>query len=140
VRYLLDTNLVSEWTKPRPDVGVVSWLAAADEDSLTISVVTLAEIRRGIEKLSDGVRKTRLNAWLREDLSLRFAGRILAVDEKVADLWGRIVGRSELSGRPIGAMDAFIAATAESHELTLVTRNVSDFERILPDVINPWMG
>jgi hypothetical protein len=136
--FLLDTNVISEWMKPQPDRGVVSWLAKVDEDSVFISVVTLTEVRYGIERLPAGIRRKRLEDWLRHELPLRFEGRILPVDETVADASGRIAARSEGAGRPMEAIDAFIAATAEVHDLMLVTRNESDFEAVLKTTVNPW--
>jgi toxin FitB len=136
--FLLDTNVVSEWVKPRPDRSVVAWLAAVDEDQVFISVVTLAELRYGIERMTTGSRRNRLAQWLRDDLPLRFEGRVLSIDHIVADVWGKVVARSEAVGRPIGSMDAFIAATAAAHGLTLVTRNASDFEASIKGIINPW--
>ena len=124
--------------KSRPDRSVVAWLAAVDEDQVFISVVTLAELRYGIERMATGSRRNRLAQWLRNDLPFRFDGRILSIDRIVADVWGKVVARSEAAGRPIGAMDAFIAATAEAHGLILVTRNVSDFEASIKAIINPW--
>jgi predicted nucleic acid-binding protein len=138
VSFLLDTNVVSEWVRPRPDAGVVAWLAEADEDRVFISVVTLAELRYGIERLAAGQRRRRLDEWLRQELPLRFEGRVLSIDAEVADAWGRLTALREISGRPIGAADAFIAATAEAHNLTLVTRNVSDFDRTVRALVNPW--
>jgi toxin FitB len=138
VSFLLDSNVVSEWVKSRPDRSVVAWLAAVDEDQVFISVVTLAELRYGIERMTAGSRRNRLAQWLRDELPPRFDGRILSIDHIVADVWGKVVARSEAAGRPIGAMDAFIAATAEAHGLILVTRNVSDFEASIKAVINPW--
>jgi predicted nucleic acid-binding protein len=138
VTFLLDTNVVSEWVKSHPDPNVVAWLAALDEDQVFISVVTLAELRYGIERLKTGSRRNRLSQWLRDDLPLRFDGRVLSIDHLIANVWGQVVARSEAAGRPIGAMDAFIAATAEAHGLTLVTRNVSDFEASIKAIINPW--
>jgi predicted nucleic acid-binding protein len=136
--FLLDTNVVSEWVKARPDAGVVAWLAEADEDRVFLSVITLAELRYGIERMAAGNRRRRLDAWLRDELPLRFEGRVLPIDRATADAWGRFVARSEKAGRPIGVADAFIAATAEVHGLTLVTRNVADFEPALKVVVNPW--
>jgi toxin FitB len=138
IPFLLDTNVVAEWVKARPNPGVVAWLERAEEDRIFISVVTLAELRRGIERMAAGGGRKRLDEWLRNQLMLRFDGRVLPVDLVVADSWGRLVARCEASGRPIGAMDAFIAATAEVHRLTLVTHNVTDFETALPAVVNPW--
>jgi len=135
--FLLDTNAVSEWVKPRPNPGLIGWMESTDEDRVFISVVTLAELRYGVERLAAGARRRRLEEWLGRELPLRFEGRMLQVDANVAEAWGKMVARSEATGRPIGAMDAFLAATAEVHHLTPVTRNVSDF-RVLKAVLNPW--
>lgn len=135
--FLLDTNAVSEWVKPRPNPGLIEWMESTDEDRVFMSVVTFAELRYGVERLAAGGRRRRLEEWLGHELPLRFEGRILAVDGEVADAWGKTVSRSEAAGRPIGSMDAFLAATAEIHRLTLVTRNVSDFP-LLKAVLNPW--
>lgn len=136
--HLLDTNVVSEWTKPRPNPGVVAWLAEADEDRVFISVITLAELRHGIERIAAGRRRNRLDEWLRDELPLRFEGRALPVDVAVADAWGRVMARGEAAGRPMGTMDAFIAATAIAHGLTLVTRNAADFAGTVKAIVNPW--
>ncbi len=137
--YLLDTNVVSEPMKPRPDSGVLAWLAKVDEESVFLSVVTLTELRYGVERLATGARRKRLDAWLRQDLPLRFEGRILPIDAEVADECGRLIARSEAIGHPIEARDAFIAATAEVHGLTLVTRNISDFAAITTKtIVTPW--
>ncbi len=138
MNFLLDTNVVSEWVKPRPDKGVMSWLAEADEDRVFISVVTLAELRHGIERLSPGARRDRLDVWLTQQLPERFETRILSIDAVTANSWGRVMARGQAAGRPIGTMDAFIAATAERHDLTLITRNVSDFEALGTKIVNPW--
>lgn len=138
MNFLLDTNVVSEWTKARPDSGVVNWLAQIDEDSVFLSVITFAELRHGVERLPAGKRRKQLDEWLRGELPLRFEQRIIEVDGAVADEWGRLVARHEALGRPIHAMDALIAATAQVHALTLVTRNTSDFEASVKSVVNPW--
>jgi predicted nucleic acid-binding protein len=138
VSFLLDTNVVSEWTRQRPDPGVVAWLAELDEDRSFLSVVSLTELRHGIERLAAGRRRSRLDEWLRHDLTLRFEGRILAIDAAVADVAGSLMARRDMLGRPIGTMDAFIAATAEVHRLTLVTRNATDFEPSGTATFNPW--
>jgi toxin FitB len=138
VNFLLDTNVVSEWTKPRPDTGVVAWLAEADEDRVFISVITVAELRRGIESLPAGARRERLEAWLTEQVPLRFEERLLAVDAETANIWGRVMARGQAAGCPPGTMDAFIAATTLRHDMTLVTRNVLDFETLGVRLVNPW--
>ena len=137
--FLLDTNVVSEWVKAHPDPGVISWLAEVDEDRVFLSVVTLAELRHGIERMRTGSRRRRLDEWLRDELPLRFEGRLLSVDDAVADAWGRVVAQREVSGRSISVMDAFIAATANVHALKLVTRNESDFEIAVKEIVNPWI-
>lgn len=136
--FLLDTNVVSEWTKPRPNAGVVEWLARVDEDEAFLSVVTFAELRHGIERLPTGERRRRLDEWLRNDLALRFEDRIIGVDGAIADEWGRVVARRETRGRPMSTMDALIAATAQVHDLTVVTRNAADFQSSVKNVLNPW--
>ena len=136
--FLLDTNVVSEWVKLRPNPGVVAWLADVDEDRVFISVVTLAELRHGVERMHDGNRRRRIDEWLRDELPLRFEGRVLFVDDVVADAWGRVVAHRETLGRRIEPMDAFIAAIAQVHTLTLVTRNTSDFQSSVPAVLDPW--
>ncbi len=138
MNFLLDTNAVSEWVKPRPNPGLIRWMESVDEDRTFISVISLAEIRYGIERLPVGQRRRRLDEWLHRELPLRFENRTLPIDDAIADAWGKAVSRSEASGRPIGAMDAFLAATAETYDLTLVTRNVADFP-LLKKILNPWI-
>jgi predicted nucleic acid-binding protein len=140
MNYLLDTNVVSEWIKPHPDPGVVAWTAEVDEDRVFLSVVTITELRHGIERLARGKRRRRLDQWLHDELPLRFEGRLLTIDAGIADLWGKMVARAEAAGRSITAMDAFLAATAEAHGLALVTRNPADFEDLVPATVNPWRG
>ncbi len=124
--------------KERPNSGVLAWLSQANEDQVFVSVVTITELRYGVERLAMGKRRDRLDRWLRKDLMLRFGARILPVDLRIADTCGGLIARSESMGRPIEPRDAFIAATAEVHGLTLVTRNTSDFEATVKAVISPW--
>ncbi len=138
MKFLLDTNVISEWVKPYPDPNVVNWLAKADEDRVFISVASLAEIRFGIDLMPDGRRQDRLISWLEEELPVRFEGRVLAIDRRIAGAWGILSARSRKTGTPLGSMDAFFAATAETHSLTLVTRNTGDFERMKIPLLNPW--
>ncbi len=136
--FLLDTTVVSEWMKPLPNPSVIRWLAEVDEDRVYLSVMTLAELRYGTERLASGARKSRLEGWLHEELLLRFEGRLLVIETAIADAWGRVMSRCSAVGKPIGVMDAFFAATAEVHALTLVTRNVSDFTASGISLFNPW--
>ena len=138
MRYLLDTNVVSEWVKPEPVRSVVAWLADVDEDEAFLSVITIAELRRGIELLAAGRRRQRLERWLSEDLADRFHGRILPIDFLVADACGRITARAARTGRTVGSMDALVAATAEVHGLALATRNTKDFGQLGLSLFNPW--
>jgi predicted nucleic acid-binding protein len=136
--FLLDTNVLSQPMKERPNPGVLAWLSRVDEDQVFVSVVSITELRFGVERLAIGKRRERLDGWLRKDLILRFEGRILPIDLRIADACGGLMARSESMGRPMEARDAFIAATAEVHGLTLVTRNTSDFEPTLKAIISPW--
>lgn len=136
--FLLDTNVVSEWIKPRPNSGVVSWLAAVEEDQTYLSVVTITELRYGIERMTAGARRSRLDDWLHQELLNRFDGRVLPVDLAIADECGRLLARSQAGGRSIEARDAFIAATAEVYGLTLVTRNVWHFRSAVKSLFMPW--
>lgn len=124
--------------KPRPQPSVVKWFDEAEEDELFLSVASLAEIRRGTEQLPDGRRRRALADWLSRDLTTRFEGRILTVDRAVAETAGVLVASGHQAGRTVQAMDAFIAATAVEHGLTLVTRNVKDFEGLGVDILNLW--
>lgn len=136
--YLLDTNVVSEWVRPRPDPGVMAFLSSTDEDLLFLSVITLAELRRGVERLPSGRRRAALNDWLEDDLSQRFDGRMLGVDAPVAGIWGRIMAREQRGGRTPGVMDVWIASIAEARGLILVTRDTTDFTPLVGRVFNPW--
>jgi len=134
----LDTSAVSEVVKPKPDPAVIEWLTQADEEALFLSVLTIGELEKGVAKLADGKRRTRLRAWVRRDLVTRFAGRLLPVDLQIADRWGALVGTSESKGLPLLVIDSLIAATCLVHGLTAVTRNRADFERCGVECFSPW--
>jgi hypothetical protein len=136
--FLLDTNIISEVSRPEPDTRAMAWLANTEEDKTFLSVATLAEINLGILRLASGKRRQRLENWLARDLVARFNGRILIVDLEISFAWGEVVARSASAGRPIEAMDALIAATAMRHGLTLVTRDIGDFAALPLTLLNPW--
>lgn len=138
MNFLLDTNAVSEWIKPQPDRGLVEWLDSIDEDRTYLSVLTFGELRRGLDRMADGRRRERLVRWLTDELADRFEGRLLPIDDVIAQAWGRMRARADLMGRSVDPTDALFAATAESHGLTLVTRNVRDFEATGVPIVNPW--
>lgn len=138
MNFLLDTNIVSEGTRPRPNPGVALWLANVDEDRTFLSVVTFAEVRFGIASMPGGRRRDRLENWLHDELAPRFAERVFQIDFRVADAWGIVVARAKAVGRPIQSMDAFIAATAVIHDLTVVSHDRYDFAAIDVRAIDPW--
>jgi predicted nucleic acid-binding protein len=139
-KYLLDTNVVSEWARPSPEPSVIRWLAEVDEDRVFLSVVTLAELEKGVRLLPEGDKRERLAQWLAGDLLDRFQGRILDVTPDIGREWGEVSAVRQRAGRPIGALDAFFAATTRMHDLTLVTRNDRDFEGTGVRLLNPWTG
>ncbi len=138
MNYLLDTCVISELVKPQPEPKVVQWVADRDEYCLFLSVITIGELHKGIAKLPDGPRRTRLDSWVMNDLTARFDKRILSVDTRVAAAWGAMLGETEAAGSSLPVVDALIGATASVHGCVLVTRNVADFERTGVDVENPW--
>ena len=135
---LLDTNVLSEVLRPAPDLKVLGWLDAVDEDRVFISVASIAELRRGIALMDDGRRRDALADWLSNDLPARFAERILPIDRTIAEHWGDLMAQSRRSGVALSVMDGFFAATALANDLTLVTRNVKDFASFRVPLFNPW--
>ena len=138
--FLLDTNVPSELVRPRPEPRVQAWVAAQDLDTMFISSVSFGEIRKGIILLSPAKRRGELETWIETDLSILFSGRILSVTRSVAERWGVLEGQRQLAGRPLNVPDGQIAATALEHGLTLVTRNVKDFEQLGVSIFNPWIA
>jgi len=136
--YLLDTNILSEGVKLPPNPRVKAWVDATDEQLLFVSALTLGEIRIGIESLPPSSRRAILESWLMHDLAIRFAGRILLVDQETADRWGHLAGEARREGRPLSVVDGLLAATALQRNLTLVTRNTRDVARTGVPFFNPW--
>jgi toxin FitB len=134
--FLLDTNIISELVKAKPEPRVTAWIENIDERLLYLSVLTLGEIRKGITSLRDGARRVSLEAWLDRDLVLRFSDRIISIDLNVADRWGRIAGNARK--KPLPVIDGLLAATALHYDLTLVTRNIADIAGSGVAVFNPW--
>lgn len=136
--WLLDTCVLSEYTKKSPAQKVITWLDEQDESSLFISVISLGEIEKGILKLrsSDPRRSQKLTAWLSK-VEQRFAERILPLDATALHVWAQIAAHAESMGQPLPVMDSLVMSTAQCHGLTVVTRNVQDFA-LYPRVFNPW--
>lgn len=138
MKYLLDTCLISELVKKEPDASVIQWLDQQEESTLYLSVLTIGELIKGVNKLPDSARKDELRAWVDHDLALRFEERLLHVDRTVAGIWGEIQGNAERLGKKLPVMDSLIAATALVYNLAVATRNVRDMERCGAKVLNPW--
>ena len=133
--YLLDTNVLSELRRKTPNPAVSAWFAIRPATSLYLSVLTLGELRKGFDGVKDAALRLPLSDWLQTDMSMFFMGRVLSIDEHVADRWGQLVAAA---GRPLPAIDSLLAATALVHGLSMVTRNAKDFEGLGLEVINPW--
>jgi tRNA(fMet)-specific endonuclease VapC len=135
---LLDTNVISELISKRPDKKVVEWLDRLDPNTIYLSVITIGEIRKGIEKLPPSKRRERVKEWLEGDLLLRFQGKILEITTEVMLIWGELTGHLEKEGRPITAIDSLVAAIALQGNYRLVTRNEHDFQQTGVAIFNPW--
>lgn len=138
MNYLLDTCILSEFTRRRPEEKVIRWIDQFDEDKLFVSVITIGEIQHGIERMPESPRKTELFTWLNNNLIPWFEPRIIPVDTPTMFLWGSLAARMEKTGHPLGIMDALIVATALQYNLIVATRNVSDFLPCGVQVTNPW--
>lgn len=138
MKCLLDTCVVSELVARQPNQKMVEFVDTLDSDDVYLSVITIGEITKGIEKLSKSKRKQEVQTWLREDLLVRFDGKIVSLDADVLMEWGALSARMESSGRTIPAIDSLIAATALTHQFKLVTRNMADFEGTDVEILNPW--
>jgi predicted nucleic acid-binding protein len=135
--FLLDTNVISELIKPKPEPKVTRWIDDTDEELLFLSVLTLGEIRKGVVLLPRSARRTSLEAWVSKELPLRFSNRILGVDQEVADRWGQLSGLTSARGVHLGVIDGLLAATAMQHDLTLVTRDGGDVAATGVTLFNP---
>ena len=138
MNYLLDTNVISELVAKQPSQRVIDWIDHAADERIYLSVITIGEFKKGIEKLPASQRKESLRKWFTEELLVRFAGRILPIDTAVMLTWGQLTATLEQQGRKLPAMDSLIAALALTSGFTLVTRNEDDFRDTGVTVLNPW--
>ncbi|HLW85378.1 MAG TPA: type II toxin-antitoxin system VapC family toxin [Candidatus Sulfotelmatobacter sp.] len=136
--FLLDTNCVSEVVRKKPEPRVLQWMEAADESLLFLSVLSLGEIRKGVAGLPQSGGRTHLETWLELELYARFAGRILSIDAAISDRWGLLAAEAERKGRFLSAVDGLLAATALQWNLTIVSRDVGDFDSTPAAILNPW--
>jgi toxin FitB len=137
VRYLLDTNALSEFLKKAPNDALVRWFGESDETHHFVSTLTIGEIEKGISKLARSRRKDEFSQWL-DQVVERYRERLLAIDLEVARTWACLMADLEKRGRPMPIVDSLIAATALQHDLILVTRNGSDFAHTGVKVLSPW--
>lgn len=138
MKALLDTCVISELVSKQPDPKVVARIDSLDPEDIYLSVITIGEIVKGIEKLPKSRRKTDLQIWLKDDLLVRFEGNIIALDAEALVKWGVLMAHLEAAGRIMPAIDSLIAATALAKKMTLFTRNVSDFDSAGIEIVNPW--
>ena len=137
--WLLDTNVLSELRRPKPDRKVVAFIATQPLELLYVSAVTLAEIRFGIEIVTDATKRAELNDWLAHKVRPMFEQRVLPVTEEIMFKWRLLVEDGRKAGYTFSQPDLIVAATALHHGLTVVTRDVSDYERVRAPVFNPWV-
>ena len=139
-RYLLDTNIISNATKPNPSTSLLGWMAEQPDNDLFISALTVAEIRRGLLEKPKGKKRALLEAWFAgpEGPQMLFAGRVLSFDEKAGLIWARLMADGKANGRPRSALDTIVAAVAEANDCIVVTDNERDFEGIR--CLNPIRG
>lgn len=137
--FLIDTNVLSEYNRGgAPDAGVKNWIETTPQLLQYVSVITLAEIEKGVGLLASGKRRTQLEEWLATNLEEWFSGRVLTVDRNVGSYWARLTIAGTRKGNPLPVIDSLIAATALAHDLTIVTRNIKDFASAGVRTINPW--
>jgi len=139
MNYLLDTCLMSELAKSKPDEKVVDWVLSENETSFYVSVLTFGELHKGVEKLPESKKKEELRIWIEDELRNRFQNRIIGIDMRVSILWGKIQCFAEKKGKLMPAIDSLIAATGIAYDLTVVTRNVADMEQSGVKLLNPWL-
>ncbi len=136
--FLLDTNVISETVRPKPEPRILDWLEHQSPEELYLSAMTIGELMRGACKVKEKVRRDRLTTWIEEDLRRQFETRLLPFNDSSARIWGELMGNGDRTGKTSSAFDAQIAAIAINRGLVLVTRNVKDFERFDLEILNPW--
>ena len=138
MKFLIDTCVISEIIKPKPNEKVVAWMRENAEENMYLSVLTFGEIEKGIEKTADPAKKKKLQNWIENELTDRFKHRIIKIDMTVASRWGNEQGKTERAGKPMPAIDGLIAVSGLVHNCVVVTRNVADMQQCGVELFNPW--
>ena len=136
--FLIDTNVISETLKSRPDAKVIDWLGDQRAADLFLASMSLGELVRGARRAKDKTKRERFERWIDYDLAARFDGRILPFDREAAVIWGEIIGDGDRHGHPKPMADAQIAAVARRHNLIVATRNARDFTGMNVAILDPW--
>lgn len=139
MRYLLDTNVISEFIAKKPNQKVLDFVNSLDEDNLYLSVITIGEIKFGIQKVESQTKKEQLLLWLEDDLLKRFEGKIVNIDTDTMLMWGEINQHLQSIGRVIPIVDSLIASSCVAKDFTLITRNIKDFYNFDIEIINPFL-
>jgi predicted nucleic acid-binding protein len=140
MNYLLDTNIISELISQRPNQKVIDWIDSLDPETVYLSVITVGELHKGVEKLPDSRRKQQIMDWLEQEFYLRFSDHFVPISAETMVVWGQLMARLERQGHPMPAIDSLIAASALAGGFSLVTRNTADFQHTGIALINPWEG
>ena len=135
---ILDTCVISELTRPAPHRRVAEWIRSQEEARLYLSVITVGEIRKGIERLPNRRKRKRIEAWLNNELRRRFTGRLIPISDEVAERWGLESAKADQRGTPLPVIDGLIAATGLVHGMTVVTRNTDDMRQTSVQLLDPW--
>jgi predicted nucleic acid-binding protein len=138
MNYLLDTCVLSELLKRRPERSVTEWISSVPEYNLFLSILTLGEIYKGIAKLYPGEKKEKLVEWVEHDLKTRFEGRVVNLNEEILKIWGDITGEAERHGKKWPVLDSLLASTALANQMVFVTRNTHHVEELGVKVLDPW--
>jgi len=138
LKYLLDTNIISEFISKTPNKKVIDYILTLNENDIYLSVITIGEIKAGVEKLANSQKKDKLLYWLENDLLVRFKNRIINIDIEVILQWATVNTQLKQMGKPLPLMDSLIGATTQAKDMILLTRNEKDFQNLDIQIVNPF--
>ena len=138
MQYILDTNIISEFISRTPNQKVIDYILTLNENDIYLSVITIGEIKAGVEKLADGQKKDKLLYWLEHDLLVRFENRIIDIDTEIMLQWAIVNTKLKQLGKPLPIMDSLIGATSQVKDMVLLTRNEKDFKNLDIRMVNPF--